>query len=72
MIIPINIYDHTSLNSLEKEIFQKKVVEKKTYIYVRLPLLFGNCADYENVEKYCTVRQATDDNMAQAHCVLNT
>jgi len=24
------------------------------------------------VEKYCTVGQATDDNMAHAHCMLNT
>jgi len=24
------------------------------------------------VEKYCTVGQATDDNMAQVHCILDT
>jgi len=25
-----------------------------------------------NVEKYCTAEQAIDDNMAQAHCILDT
>jgi hypothetical protein len=24
------------------------------------------------LEKYCIARQATDDNMAQAHCMLDT
>jgi len=24
----------------------------------------------DNLEKYCTAGQATDDNMAHAHCVL--
>ena len=27
---------------------------------------------WENVEKYCTVGQATDDNLAHAHCMLDT
>ena len=26
----------------------------------------------DNVEKYCRVGQATDDNMAHAHCILDT
>jgi len=26
----------------------------------------------DNVEKYCRARQATDDNMAHAHCMLTT
>jgi len=25
-----------------------------------------------NVEKYCIAGQTTDDNMAQAHCILDT
>jgi len=27
---------------------------------------------WDNVEKYCTAAQATDDNMAHAHCMLDT
>jgi len=26
----------------------------------------------DNVEKYCRAGQATDDNMAHAHCMLDT
>jgi len=26
---------------------------------------------WDNVEKYCTARQATDDSMAHAHCMLD-
>jgi len=27
---------------------------------------------WRNVEKYCRARQASDDNMAHAHCMLDT
>jgi len=30
------------------------------------------CRLWDNVEKYCTARQATYDNMAHAHCMLDT
>jgi len=30
-----------------------------------------SCLFWENVDKYCWVRQATDDNMTHAHCVLD-
>ena len=30
-----------------------------------------SCRLWDNVEKYCRAGQATDDNMAQAHCVLD-
>jgi hypothetical protein len=30
-----------------------------------------NRAVYENVEKYCVNGQATDDNMAHSHCMLD-
>ena len=32
---------------------------------------FKLCRLLDNVEKYCTAGQATDDNMAHAHCMLN-
>jgi len=31
-----------------------------------------SCRLCENVEKYCSSGQATDDNMAHAHCMLDT
>jgi len=31
-----------------------------------------SCRLWNNVEKYCRVEQATDDNMAHAHCTLDT
>ena len=30
-----------------------------------------NLTFYENVEKYCRAGQATDGNMAHAHCMLD-
>jgi len=30
------------------------------------------CRLWDNVEKYCTVGHATDDNMAHVHCMLDT
>jgi len=30
-----------------------------------------SCYLWHNVEKYCTARQVTDDNMAQVHCMLD-
>jgi hypothetical protein len=32
---------------------------------------FENCVVY-NLERFCRVRHATDDNMAHAHCMLDT
>jgi hypothetical protein len=52
--------------------FQTKVVEKiKTHILCSVTL--ENCAVYEIMgKKYCGVKQATVDNMAHAHCMLDT
>jgi hypothetical protein len=48
--------------------FQTKVEETiKTHIFFR-----KFCRLRDNVEKYCRAEQATDDNMAQAHCMLDT
>jgi hypothetical protein len=33
---------------------------------------FENLAIYENAENFCGDGQATDDNMAHAHCMLDT
>jgi hypothetical protein len=52
--------------------FQTNIVEKiKTHILYSVTF-FENCAVYENVEKYCKARLATNDIMAHAHCMLDT
>jgi hypothetical protein len=59
---------------LEWEMFQTKVVEKiKTHILRSLTFLFPKSYRlWYNVEKYCRAGQATDNNMAQAHCIQDT
>jgi len=53
--------------------FQTEVVEK---IKLKHTFLFNNvfrksCSLWDNVEKNCRAGQATDDNMAHAHCMLD-
>jgi hypothetical protein len=58
---------------LEWDMFQTKVVEKvKTRIGCSVIVFRKSCRLWENVEKYCTVGQATDDNIAHAHRILDT
>jgi hypothetical protein len=59
---------------LEWKGFQAKVLEKfKTHIVCSITPFFRKlCRLCDNVEKYGTAGQATDDNMAQVHCMLFT
>jgi hypothetical protein len=58
---------------LEWEIFQRKFVgEIKTHILCSVTFSRKSCLFWDNVETYCRTRLATDDNMAHAHCVLDT
>jgi len=58
---------------LEWEVLQAKVVEKlKTHTVFSITFIQKSCRVWDNVEKYCRAGQATDDNMARAHCMLNT
>ena len=50
---------------LEWEIFQKNIVEK-----IETQLQKKSCRLWDDVEKYCGAGQATDDNIAHAHCML--
>ena len=55
--------------------FQARVVDKiRTYIVCVcwVTRLLRSCLLWGNVEKYCRAGQATDDNMAHAHCMLDT
>jgi len=54
--------------------FLHKAVEKiKTHILGSINFSFRKSYFlWDNVGKYCTARQATDGNMACAHCMLDT
>jgi hypothetical protein len=53
--------------------FQTNVVEEiKTHILCSVTSFRKVCRFLGNVEKYCRARQATGDNMAHAHCEVNT
>jgi len=57
---------------LEWKMFQTKVVEK-TETRILCPFSFSKMRRFlGNVEKYFRAGQATDDNMAHAHCMLYT
>jgi len=50
----------------------KVVVKIKTHILCSVTFFRQSCCLWDNVEKYGTARQTTDDNMADAHCMLCT
>jgi len=51
--------------------FQTKFVEKiKTHILCSKTLFWKSWPLWDNVERHCRARQAKDDNMARAHCML--
>jgi len=54
--------------------FQKKFLEKiKThFIFNYLFFFWKSCLLWDNVEKYCRAKHATNSNMAHAHCTLDT
>ena len=59
---------------LEWEMFQTKVAQKiKTHIFRSVTFFFfrKSCRLWNNMEK-CRTWLAADDNMAHAHCVLDT
>jgi len=52
--------------------FWTEVMEKiKTRFLLNSYFFRKSCPLWDNVDKYCRVGQATDDNMAHAHCMLD-
>jgi len=52
---------------------QRKVVEKvKTHFLCLMTFFITTCHLWNNVEKYFTDRQTTDNNIAHAYCMLDT
>jgi hypothetical protein len=70
----IHFWSYLAHFFLEWEMFRTKVVEKiKTHILCSVTFFRKTCRLWENVEtNYCKSGQATDDNMAHAHCMLHT
>ena len=72
----IHIYIYISYLAeffLQWGIFQAKLLEKiKIHILCSIFFFFKSCHLWDNVEKYSRARQATDDNIAHAHCMLDT
>ena len=59
--------------SSEWKMFQTKVVEKpETHVWYTITFFFPEKRVLYIMEKYCSEGQATDDNMAHAHCMLDT
>ena len=58
---------------LEREMFQTKFVDKiTTHIMFNKFFSRKSCRLCDNVHKYGTARQTTDDNMAHALCMLDS
>ena len=71
---PIYIYGHTSLSSPLSEKCFKQTAKRKSKHTFYVQYFFSprqSCRLWDNVEKYCTAGQTTDDNMAHAHCMLD-
>jgi len=70
---PIYIFYHISLNFSWNEKYFRQIC-RQNHSTFHSPTFFPpeNHAIYENVEKYCRVRQATDNNTAHAHYMVGT
>jgi hypothetical protein len=68
----IHFWSYLAHFFLEWEMFQTKVVEKVKTHFVLGNIFLKFCRLSENVEKYCRADEATEDNMANAHCMLDT
>ena len=57
---------------LEWKMFQTNIVEKLETRFISIFFFRKSYRLWDNVDKFCTARQATDDDMAHAHCMLDT
>ena len=68
----IHYWSYLAQLLLEWEMFQTEVVEKtKTHIVCSVTFSLKSYRLWDNVEKYGRAGQATDDNMAHAHYMLD-
>jgi hypothetical protein len=67
----IHFLSYLSQFFLELEMFQTKVVEEiKTHIFCLVTVFLKSYSLSDNLEKYSRREQATDSNMAHAHCIF--
>jgi len=72
MMTKVRILSYLGHFFLEREMFQTKVVEKiKTHILCSVTFFWKLYHLWDNVEKYCRVGHATEDNMVHAQCMLD-
>jgi hypothetical protein len=58
---------------LEWELFQTNILEEiKTHVLCSVRFFRKSCRVWDNVKKYNTAGQVTDDDMAHAQCMLDT
>ena len=69
----INLSSYLTQFFFEWKRFQTKVVENlETRISFSIPCFRKSCRLWDKVEKYFRAGQATDDNTAHVHCMLDT
>ena len=68
----INFWSYLGQFFLEWEMLQTKVVEKAKYKFMFNNFFFRKSRRLGDVEKYSRAWQASDGNMVQAHCILDT
>jgi len=71
----VSLWSYLAQFFLEWEIFQTKVIRKvktKKIVFNKVIFFRKSRSLWGNVGKYCRSGQATGDNMAQAHFVLDT
>jgi len=73
---PLESFDSTCISLhffVEWEIFQTGFVEEiETHVLCSITFCRKSYSLWDNVEKYHRAGQATDNNMAHAHCMLDT
>jgi len=72
--VRLYIFNHISFNSSWNEkCFRQKLYKKSRHILCSVTFIFSeNRAVMRYAEKYCRAGQTSDDNMAHAHCLLDT
>jgi hypothetical protein len=68
----IRFWSYRAYFLLEWKMLQAKFYRKSKYTFYFQYFFRKSCRLRDNVEKYCRGVQATDDNMAHAHFVLDT
>jgi len=69
----INFWSYLAHFFLEWKMFQTKIVEDiKTNIFVFSDFFLKSCSLWDVKKKHCRAEQATDENTARAHCMLDT